>query len=109
MRYLLVESCAVACGFVTAGLLSSAYQWATERPARMVLDKKNALSVSISFLFSTFAAPFIVMRNALKARIHYDRPLGWLIASSMIAMLWSACSGIAVIETLLLVNRFLDF
>lgn len=98
---------AATCGFVAAGLLGSFYQAVTEQPPQFRVSYDSALRAMSSTLFSVFAAPYIVMRNAIRGRRIERRPIGWLLASALIAALWSTFSGIVVIELALVIgDRF---
>ncbi|MCT4656557.1 MAG: hypothetical protein N4A65_12170 [Cohaesibacter sp.] len=92
---------ATCTGFVCAGLLGSLYQLISNRPVRFVVSVESWLSVLSSVFICIFAGPFIIMRNALRGRRIEHRPLGWLFGSSAIAGVWSACSGILVLNLIL--------
>ncbi len=85
-------------GFVAAGILGSFYQLVTGEPPRFALSLESWLKGCASCLLCLFAGPFIIMRNAIRGRRIEQRPLGWLVASSTIAGMWSICSGLVVIQ-----------
>ncbi|MBN9671067.1 DUF6949 family protein [Roseibium aggregatum] len=94
----------IACaGFVAAGVLGSLYQLVTSNPPRFSFASES-LPVFLADIFvCLFAGPFIIMRNAIRGRRIEKRPLGWLVASSTIAGMWSMCSGVLVMNVVLVV------
>ncbi|MFK7792756.1 MAG: hypothetical protein AB8B88_08810 [Devosiaceae bacterium] len=93
---------AAICGFVVAALLATGYQLVANRPARfeLVHDVGEIPIVSAIFrmVLVVWAAPYIIMRNAVRGRLIERRPLGWLMASMFIAGVWSLCAGIMVLH-----------
>lgn len=89
---------ATTCGFVAAGILSSFYTLVTNRPVSFAVDLETAWRGFVNLVLCAFTGPFIIMRNAIRARIIEQRPVGWLVASTAIAAGWSLCSGIVVVQ-----------
>ncbi len=85
-------------GFAAAGVIASFYQLVTDRPARFALESATFLNIVGTIAIILFAGPFILMRNAIRGRRIEGRPLGWLVASTTIAGMWSMCSGIVVVQ-----------
>ncbi|MEP3277813.1 MAG: hypothetical protein ABJN26_21310 [Stappiaceae bacterium] len=85
-------------GFVAAGLIASFYQLVTNRPARFALESETLIRILATVAIVIFAGPFILMRNAIRGRRIEGRPIGWLVASTTIAGMWSMCSGVVVIQ-----------
>lgn len=85
-------------GFVSAGLIGSFYQLLTNQPPRFSFDVDSLLGKLATVGVCIFAGPFIIMRNAIRGRRVEGRPLGWLVASSTIAGMWSVCSGVVVMQ-----------
>lgn len=92
---------AAASGFVFAAVLATGYQLVANRPARFEIMRDVG---SVSFLGAflrvalvIWAAPYIIMRNAVRGRLIERRPLGWLMASFAVAGIWSLCVGILVV------------
>ena len=50
--------------------------------------------------FLVFAAPFIILRNTVRGRIHEDRNAGFVTLATVIAGFWSLFAGTAAIEAL---------
>ena len=93
---------ACACGFVFAAVLATGYQLVTSRPARFELltaaSEARLLATIVTACLVVWAAPYIIMRNAVRGRLIEGRPVGWLVASFGIAVLWSMCVGILVLQ-----------
>jgi len=88
----------IACaGFVAAGVLGSFYQLLTNHPPRFSFPVESIVGAVFSVMVCVFAGPFIIMRNAIRGRRIENRPIGWLVASSTIAGMWSLCSGVVVV------------
>lgn len=96
------------CGFVVAAVLATGYQLVTNRPARfeMVMGEAatSIAAMALQGLLIVWAAPYIIMRNAVRGRLLERRPFGWLIASLGIAALWSLCMGVVVLHFLVVVG-----
>ncbi|MBO6759041.1 MAG: hypothetical protein JJ902_22115 [Roseibium sp.] len=89
----------IACaGFVAAGVLGSFYQLLTNQPPRFNFPVDSIVGTITSIAVCLFAGPFIIMRNAIRGRRIEGRPIGWLVASSTIAGMWSMCSGLVVMQ-----------
>ena len=85
-------------GFVAAGVIGSFYQLVTDEPPRFSFAVDSIFGALISFAICLLAGPFIIMRNAIRGRRIEGRPIGWLVASSTIAGMWSVCSGLFVMQ-----------
>jgi hypothetical protein len=80
-------------GFVFAGLLSSIFELVTERRASFTLLESGGLLTVVSVPLLIFSASFIILRNTLRGRRYEDRPIGFVMLATIIAGLWSLCSG----------------
>lgn len=80
-------------GFVFAGLLSSTFELLTERRASFTLLESGGLLTVVSIPLLIFSAPFIILRNTLRGRRYENRPIGFVMLATIIAGLWSLCSG----------------
>ncbi|MEO1066299.1 MAG: hypothetical protein AAFW47_02845 [Pseudomonadota bacterium] len=91
-------------GFVCSGVLSSYYQWMRSEPAGFAVNYETWLSGFGGVLFCAFAGPFIIMRNTLRGRRIEGRPVGWVVAASAIATIWSFCSGLIIVHFVLTIT-----
>lgn len=87
-------------GFAFAGALASMFEALTARRAsfNLLLGKGPMVVASLPVL--AFSAPFIIMRNTVRGRRYEDRPIGFVMAATIIAGLWSLASGSLVRDAL---------
>jgi hypothetical protein len=90
---------ALAIGFAVAGLVASAYQLVTCRPASFRLLGEGPASVAAVPLIA-FAAPFIIMRNIIRGCRLEGRPFAAVLAATILAGGWSLMSGTVVVMAL---------
>jgi len=102
MFELLIAGYAACTGFVAAGLIGSFYQLMTSEPPRFGLKLDTWIRSFSSAFFCIFAGPFIIMRNAIRGQRIEHRPIGWLAGSCVVALMWSTCSGIIVLQMALI-------
>jgi hypothetical protein len=91
---------ALAFGFAFAGLLCSGYQVFADRPASFRLLNETRLRALSAIPFLVFAAPFIIVRNTVRGRMHEDRNIGFIAIATIIAGFWSLFAGTTAIEAL---------
>ncbi len=85
-------------GFVAAGFLASLHQMITSRPPQFALSAETFPQGLGYAVLCVFGGPFIIMRNAIRGRTIEHRPIGWLVASCVIALTWSLCSGVVLVN-----------
>ena len=90
---------ALAIGFAVAGLVASAYQLVTCRPASFRLLGEGPASV-VAVPLIAFAAPFIIMRNIIRGCRIEGRAFGMVMAATILAGGWSLMSGTVVVMAL---------
>lgn len=96
---------ALLLGFAFAGLCATGYQLLTKRPASFRLLKRGpGPSAFAAVPFLIFAAPFIIMRNTLRARRLVGRRFEFVMLSTILAGFWSMMSGTVVMMALHLVG-----
>jgi hypothetical protein len=97
-----LQSCvALAIGFAVAGMLSTGYQLATERPASFLLLGRGARPSTLAAVpFLVFAAPFIIMRNTVRGRLIEHRRFEFVMLATVLAGFWSLMSGTVVVTLL---------
>ena len=92
---------ALLLGFGFAGLIATGYQLLTQRPASFRLLAKGPRPATFAAVpLLVFAAPFIIMRNTLRARRLADRRFEFVVLSTVIAGFWSLMSGTVVVMAL---------
>jgi len=98
----------LAIGFAVAGLLSSGYQLIAQRPASFRLLAQEAVSASLAAVpFLVFAAPFIIMRNTVRARMIENRRFEFVMLATVLAGFWSLMSGSVVVMVFSALERLL--
>jgi hypothetical protein len=99
---------AVALGFAVAGLITTGYQLLTHRllSFRMLGGGPRPATFAVVPLLA-FAAPFIIMRNILRARAVDRRRVEFLALATLAASIWSMMSGTVVVMVLEGLQRLL--
>jgi hypothetical protein len=85
---------ALMLGFAWAGFLATGYQATTRRPASFrLLNRGPKPSTFAAIPFLAFAAPFIIMRNTLRARRFDNRRFETVMVATIAAGVWSLMTG----------------
>ena len=88
----------LALGFAWAGFLATGYQATMRRPASFrLLQRGPRPSAFAAIPFLAFAAPFIIMRNTLRARRFEGRRFETVMVATIAAGVWSLMSGTVVV------------
>jgi hypothetical protein len=91
----------LALGFSVAGLLSSGYQAVMARPPSFRLLGRGFGRTSLRTMpFVTFAAPFIIIRNIVRARGAARQRFLSAMLATVVAGCWSHFSGSTLIFAL---------
>lgn len=98
---LLLSAYIICAGFVSAGVLGSFIQIWKAEPIGFSVQYDSWVSGFLGVLLCIFAGPFIIMRNTLRGRRIEGRPLGWVVMASAVASLWSFCTGLLIMHTIL--------
>lgn len=98
IRDILLIVYVICVGFVGAGLLACIYQMVTSTAPQFRLTSRSLLMAPLDIVLIAFAGPLILLNNGIRGRLIYDRPFGWLVASSAISGFWSFCSGTVVLH-----------
>ena len=89
---------ALLIGFSVAGLLATGYQLVTERPLSFrLLNQGLQLVTFLAIPVLTFAAPFVIMRNAIRGRRIERRRFEFVMLATVLAGFWSMMSGTVVV------------
>ena len=98
---------ALVLGFAFAGLIASGYQYWTRRPPSFrLLQKGPRPSAFAAVPLLIFAAPFIIMRNTMRARRLVGRRFEFVMLSTILAGFWSLMSGTVVVMALHAIGFF---
>ena len=88
-------------GFSVAGLLATGYQLVTARPASFNIFGDGTGPAAVAHVpFLVFAAPFIMVRDAIQVRRSGAENFFAGMIVSMIAGAWSLLSGRVVMHTM---------
>ena len=89
---------AFAIGFAVAGMVATGYQAVTRRPASFRLLRRGPVPATFAAVpMLAFAAPFIIVRDALRRRRTQRMPSDALLFLSMAASFWSMMSGTVIV------------
>ena len=91
-------------GFATAGVATSFYKLVTSQPARFALLGPSWWATFSSFLYFAVSGPAIVTNAALGAPLFGTNRLGWMTMGFAVALVWSVCWGIFLLELVISVQ-----
>ena len=94
-----------AVGFVAAGIAASFYTLVTAEPARFRLFSGTIPGLVTSFIFSVLTGPVVVFAYVLCNHRSARLPFLSLLAGLAIAIPWSCCLGIVVLQLILAVRN----
>jgi hypothetical protein len=92
--------CAVI-GFVASGVAASFFKMMTSKPARFGMLGEGTLAMIATYAFVGVSGPMIIVDMALAELTPRSNKLAWLAGGALIAILWSACSGLILIDVVL--------
>jgi hypothetical protein len=85
-------------GFAFAGLLASGFELFTARRASFGLLQTGGFGAVACVPVLVFSAPFIILRNTVRGRRYERRRIGFVMAATVIACVWSLMSGRVVLN-----------
>jgi hypothetical protein len=89
---------ALAIGFATAGLISSAYQLLAAQPASFRLLARGPSAAAFAAIpLLLFAAPFLITRHIVRAGMSTPQRAELVMAATVFAGLWSLMSGTVIV------------
>jgi hypothetical protein len=92
---------ALALGFATAGLCSSAYQLITSRlPSFGLLSAGPSPTTFAAVPVLMLSAPFLIMRNTILGHQQEGRRFEFVFLATLIAGFWSLMSGLVLVMAL---------
>lgn len=92
---------AVLIGFAFAGLLASGFELVTQRRAGFALLQGGGLGAFACVPVVVFSAPFIILRNTVRARNSEHRSFAAAMLAAVIAGMWSLICGRVVLDVVL--------
>ena len=101
MHEALVLAYATAVGFAVSGALSTLIQLMTRRPVAFALPDGSAPAYVLTALSFILIGPYVVARTSLHLVFVEGRSWGFLSGGAVIALGWSACSGIILLGLVL--------
>jgi len=90
----------VVVGLVVGGLTVSGYRLVTNSQPSFETRPETTLGALGQVLVLVFGGPLVIMRNAIRGRLLEGRPVGFLLATTVIASLWCFFSGVFVTHML---------
>ncbi len=90
----------LALGFAFAGLMANVAPALFSKPASFSLLQTGGLAAVASVPLLVFAAPFIIMRNTLRARRFERRPFGFVMLATIIASFWAMAAGKLLLDVI---------
>lgn len=90
-----------AVGFVASGVAASFYKMMTTETPRFALLGKGIGALVVTFVFCGVTGPAIVIDMVLKSRISDRGAVGTALFGLFVALLWSVCSGILVLDVVI--------
>jgi hypothetical protein len=94
---LLLLYCTVV-GYVASGIGASFFRLITARPARFGLLGAGYLGAASTYAFFAVTGPAIIVEMAVTRSLPRENTLAWLAGCFVAAVLWSACSGVVLVE-----------
>jgi cytochrome c biogenesis protein CcdA len=88
-------------GFVASGVAASFFKMVTHEPARFALLGKGWLATAVTFLFCAVTGPAIVMDMVIRNRSVDRGAIGMALVGLCVAVFWSICSGMLVLDLVL--------
>lgn len=98
---LLLVGYIIITGFVCSAVLGSFWQLFKAEPVGFAVTYTSWIAGFTGVIFCVFAGPFIIVRNSIRGRKIEGRPVGWVVAASGIASLWSFCTGLVILQFVL--------
>lgn len=91
----------IAIGFAIAGAIVSAYQALVSRPPGFALLQQGPTPEGFAAVpLLVFSAPFIIMRNTLRATSPEPYRFQFVMIATILAGFWSLMSGTFIVMTL---------
>ncbi len=95
---------AAAFGFAASGTASAAFQLVTKRPVAFALPSGGTARYALTLIGFAVTGPYIMAKAAFRARFIDHRSWAMLGVGMSIAVMWSICSGILVLDLMVRVG-----
>jgi hypothetical protein len=95
---------ALGLGFALAGLLATTFELFTERRASFRLLQSGGVFALACVPLLVFSAPVIILRNTINGRRTEGRHVGFVMAATVIACLWSLMCGRVLLDLAYLIG-----
>lgn len=89
---------AIAIGFAFAGLLASGFQLVVRRELGFSSLQSGDIGAVATVPFLVFSAPVVILRNTIRGRRIYGRPIPYVMLATVIACFWSLMCGRLVLD-----------
>jgi hypothetical protein len=89
-------------GFVASGITASFFKLITRQSARFTLLGQGYVGAATTFAFCAVTGPAIITDIALSGGLPKTNTLAWIAGSVATAALWSACSGVILVQIMFL-------
>jgi len=96
---------ATAVGFAFSGIAASSYAFFTSRRLRFESVSEDGALIWSRVALLLVSGPMILVQNSWKAALRGLRPRIWLVLSALVASGWSFCTGLAILNVMVLLQR----
>ncbi len=101
MREAFILAYATAVGFAASGATSTLVQTVTGRPVAFAAPEGGYWRLFLAALSFMVTGPYIVARTTFRMAAERGRSFGLVGGGLAVALLWSMCSGIAILGLVL--------
>jgi hypothetical protein len=91
-------------GFVASGITASFFKLTTAKPARFAMLGDGAFGAATTMAFCAVTGPAIIAEMAVTRSLPSSNTPGWIAGCLLVAALWSACSGVILVQIIFLVG-----
>lgn len=91
----------IAVGLAAAGIATSLRELVTARPAAFAVAGGSYPALLIGLAGIALTGPILVLRAGWRAWLEDGRPIRWLALAGLVALLWSGCTGVLILDVAL--------
>jgi len=96
---------ATAVGFAFSGIAASSYALFTSQRLRFESAAEDGALIWPRIALLLVSGPMILVQNSWKAVLRGLRPRFWLVLSALVASGWSFCTGLVILNVMVLMQR----